>query len=117
MSARVRSLAGLAVVSVAGGMEFPVQAVAGSSRERVIGLHGDALRIAVVAPPENGRANDALARILAALGTRPSEVAIVSGHASRRKGVRAHVPSPDAARERLECSICRNDRGRKTWPA
>jgi len=103
VSAQVRSLAGLAIASVPGGVEFPVHVVPGSRRERVVGLHGDALRIAVAAPPEKGRSNDALVRILAAaLGVRSSEVAIVSGLASRRKRVRASVPSPEAARELLE---------------
>lgn len=58
----------------------------GASRDRVVGMHGAAVKIAVSAPPEKGRANQAAAKALAReLGVRTSCVRVVSGAAARQK--------------------------------
>ena len=58
----------------------------GASRDRVVGLHGEAVKVAVAAPPEKGRANQAVARLLAAaMGLRKSAVRVVAGAAARQK--------------------------------
>jgi uncharacterized protein (TIGR00251 family) len=50
---------------------------------------GDRLRVAVAAPPVDGKANEAVVRTLAeALGVPRSAVEIVRGEAGRRKTVR-----------------------------
>ena len=60
----------------------------GASREKIVGLHGDALKVLVREPPEKGRANEAVERLLAAaLRVRRGDVAVVRGHASRDKVV------------------------------
>lgn len=70
----------------AAGAVLGVRAAAGSSRERVVGVHGAALKIAVSAPPEKGRANERLAAVLAAaLGVPARSVELVSGHHARDK--------------------------------
>jgi uncharacterized protein (TIGR00251 family) len=52
---------------------------------------GDRLRVAVVAPPVDGKANEAVVRTLAeALGVPRSSVKIVRGETGRRKTVRVH---------------------------
>jgi uncharacterized protein (TIGR00251 family) len=80
----------LRVVEEKGGCTFRVRVVPRSRREEVVGLHGDALKIRLAAPPEKGKANRALQRFLAKqLGTLTSEVEILSGHTSRQK--RVHV--------------------------
>ena len=57
----------------------------GSSRSRVDGLHGDSVKVRVTAPPERGKANRAVEKLLSgALGMRAQ---VVSGHTSRRKEV------------------------------
>jgi uncharacterized protein (TIGR00251 family) len=57
-----------------------------ASRSEVTGLHGDALRIRVAAPPVDGEANRELLRFLAAkLGTSPSALQLVHGTTGRRK--------------------------------
>jgi hypothetical protein len=67
-------------------MRIGVKAVPGASRPGIVGWLGDDLKIRVQAPPEDGRANLELCRILAAeVGLAPSAVTIVSGHAARRK--------------------------------
>jgi len=57
-----------------------VKAVPGSSRSRIVGELGDRLKIQVAAPPEGGKANRAVAEVLAHwLGLAKSEVELVSG--------------------------------------
>ena len=62
---------------------------AGASRRRIVGMIGDALKIAVTEPPEKGHANRAVEKLLAAeFGLPASAVKVVSGISSRRKTVR-----------------------------
>lgn len=59
-----------------------------ASRSEVVGIHGDALRIRLQAPPADGRANAALVEFLAdRLGLPRQAVRLVAGAASRRKVV------------------------------
>jgi uncharacterized protein (TIGR00251 family) len=52
------------------------------------GLHGDALKIRLAAPPVDGRANAALLRFVAdVLKLPPAAIVLKSGRASRRKVV------------------------------
>lgn len=63
----------------------------GAARPGVVGRHGDALKVRVAAAPERGKANAAVARVLAdELALRASDVEVISGHASRHKRVRLH---------------------------
>jgi uncharacterized protein len=58
----------------------------GAKRTELVGRHGDGWKARVTAPPEGGRANAALADLLAdALGVRREQVTVVAGRASRRK--------------------------------
>jgi uncharacterized protein (TIGR00251 family) len=60
-------------------------------QEGVSGCHGDALRVAVKAPPVSGKANQACVAVLAqALGVRASAVDLDLGARGRRKRVRVH---------------------------
>jgi uncharacterized protein (TIGR00251 family) len=60
----------------------------GSSRSEIVGRHGEAWKVRVTAPPEGGRANDAVVRLLAdAVGVARSDVAVVAGHGRRDKVV------------------------------
>ena len=85
-----------------GDVLIKVRAAPGSSRERVCGLHGDSLKVAVAAPPEKGKANQAILRVLAAaLGWKPSRLRLESGETSRDKWVRIEEATPELVRERL----------------
>ncbi len=58
----------------------------GARRPGIAGRHGDAWKVRVSAPPEDGRANDAVLRLLAeTLAVPRANVELVSGHASRDK--------------------------------
>jgi uncharacterized protein len=60
----------------------------GAVRTELVGRHGDGWRARVAAPPERGRANQALIRLLAAALDLPrSSVSVVVGGTSRAKVV------------------------------
>lgn len=60
------------------------------------GLHGDALKVRLAAPPVDGKANACLLEFLARqLAVPRARLELVSGHASRRKSVR--VTGADSA--------------------
>ena len=72
----------------------------GAGRTAIMGRHGDALKVKVAAPPEGGRANDAVVRLMAeTLGVPPSSVTLASGASSRDKRLRiAGVSGADLER-------------------
>ena len=75
---------------MAEGLTFALHVRPGGRRDAIEGDHDGALAVRVAAPPTDGRANDAVRRLLAAeLGVPRSAVEIVGGHTSRRK--RVHV--------------------------
>jgi uncharacterized protein (TIGR00251 family) len=84
-------MAGLPWLAAADGIRLRVRLQPGTRVERVMGLVADAdgahaLKIAVTAPAEKGRANDALLRLLARLLRVPtSALHLVLGAADRRK--------------------------------
>lgn len=58
----------------------------GSVRPGVVGRHGEAWKVRVGAPPEDGRANEAVERLLSeALAVPRETVTLVSGRGSRDK--------------------------------
>ena len=61
----------------------------GARKTELAGLHGEALKIRLAAPPVDGKANAALVAFLAkACGVSKSAVELVSGETSRSKRVR-----------------------------
>ena len=65
-----------------------VKVVPGSSSDQIVGWLGDALKIKVTAPPEKGKANEAVVGLLAAaLSIATDDVVVVSGHSSPAKVV------------------------------
>ena len=80
-------------------MRFSVRVQPRSSRTGVEGLHGDALKVRVNAPPVDGAANEAVVEALAeALGVPRRAVRIVAGESSRTKVVEVDGVSAEAVR-------------------
>jgi uncharacterized protein (TIGR00251 family) len=106
-------MAGVPFAAARDGVRVAVRLAPRSSADRVIGLAPDAeggvaLKVAVTAPPEGGKANDALLRLLARLWQVPrSDLSVVLGQADRRKVV--HVAGDAVALER------RIEEGLRPW--
>ncbi len=67
----------------------------GARKTEIAGLHGEALKIRLAAPPVDGKANAALLGFLAkACGVSKSAVELVSGDTSRAKRVRLRGADP-----------------------
>lgn len=65
-----------------------VKVVPRARRDEIVGWLGERLKVKIAAPPEGGRANEALAHLLAeVLGVPQRRVRIVAGHASPSKVV------------------------------
>ena len=70
------------------GVVFRIRVVPRASRCEVAGIQDDALKLRITAPPVEGKANEACITLLAELlGVKRTQVAIISGHASRTKTV------------------------------
>lgn len=81
---------GVIVRAVDGGVTLAVRAQPGAKRTAIAGVYGEGaaaqLKIAVQAPPIEGRANSALIEFLAdRFGVAKSRVELVSGELSRSK--------------------------------
>ena len=81
-------LATLAIEDRQGGLAIALRVAPGASRERVVGIHGRALKVAVQAAPEKGKANARVLQVLAtALGISTRDLTLLSGDTSRDKRI------------------------------
>ena len=80
-----------------------IHAQPGAGRTEVVGRHGTALKVRVAAPPEQGRANDALVALLAEqLGVPAASVTLTGGATSRSKRFRVEGVEPADFGDKLE---------------
>ena len=85
----------------------------GAGRAGIVGRHGDAWKVRVTAPPEDGRANEAVLRLLAdALSVPRRALSLVSGQGARDKIVLLDGVGPAQIERRLT-SAATPDRSRK----
>lgn len=95
-------LAELALTPSGEGVRLRLRVAPGARRDGVVGVHGGALKLAVRAVAERGRANEAVLRLLAdALGIPAQQIALVAGGGSRDKVVAVRGLGADALRARL----------------
>jgi uncharacterized protein (TIGR00251 family) len=73
--------------AVEGGLELAIKVVPGASRSGIAGVLGNRLKVRVAAPPDGGRANRELVRLLGE-GLDVRHVEIVAGLSSAEKTVR-----------------------------
>jgi len=68
-----------------------------SSKNEIVGPYRDGIKIKVTAPPNEGKANEALIRLLGKeFGISPSSIEIIKGHHSREKTLKVlGVPSQE----------------------
>ena len=69
----------------------------GARRDCIVGPLGGRLKVRVTAPPEGGRANEAIRRLIAdALGLRVSRVTLIAGATHPEKTLRIEGATADA---------------------
>jgi uncharacterized protein (TIGR00251 family) len=84
------------------GVLLRVKVVPGASRSKVVGMLGDRLKVAVAAPPEGGKANQAVCELLAeAFGAAKRDVEVAEGHTRPQKMILLRGVNLCAAAERL----------------
>jgi uncharacterized protein (TIGR00251 family) len=84
----------------------------GAARAGIVGRHGDAWKVRVAAPPEGGRANEAVVRLLADTLSVPREaVTLIAGHGARDKVVKLAGLGPSQIERRLSSAAGRERRG------
>ena len=82
-----------------------LRVVPGTTHPGVVGRLGDAWKVRVTAPPDAGRANEAVLKLLAdALGIERRDLELTSGRASRDKVVVLVGLNGDDADARLEAA-------------
>jgi uncharacterized protein (TIGR00251 family) len=88
----------LAIQDHSCGISFKIRVQPKSSRNQIVGPHGDALKLRVTAPPVEGAANKACIELLSkALGVPRSCLEITSGQSGRSKNILIHCRSTAAA--------------------
>jgi len=96
----------ITIVASEMGSILPVLAQPGARRNTVLGVRAGALRVAVAAPPNKGKANAAIQVLLSeALGCRPAQVALITGATSRLKRFQIAGIAPGILRDRLAALI------------
>ena len=92
----------VAIAPHAEGCLLAVRAQPGARKAGVVGEQAGALKVAVTAPPEDGRANQALVELLRDwLGLKRSQVELAGGATSRNKQFLIRGLTPDGLRARI----------------
>jgi uncharacterized protein (TIGR00251 family) len=85
------------------GCVVRVRAHPGARRNGIVGAQSGALKVAVTAPPDKGRANDSIVLVLAdSLGLKRSQVELISGATSRAKKFLVRDVTAEVLRKKLQ---------------
>lgn len=90
------------VRDTAQGAQFALRVQPRASRTQVAGILGDAVKLAITAPPVDGKANEAVIAFLSDLLRVPkSSITIVSGETGRNKLIAVRGAGAEAVRNAL----------------
>jgi len=90
------------ILDTPAGATFQVKVHPRARKNGITGVIGDALKVALTAPPVEGRANEACVKFLAEFLNVPrSSVTIAAGEASRQKLIRIAGVTAAQVEERL----------------
>ena len=99
----------LMLIESRNGVRLTLHVQPGAKRAAIVGIHGDALKIAVQAPPVDGKANKDIASLVADSFDLPERaVTIIAGHSARRKTVELAGISLNDARAKLDSLIAKH---------
>ena len=94
----------VAIQNSPSGATFAVKVHPRAKKNAITGEVGDALKLALTAPPADGKANEACVDFFAKLLKVPrSSVTIAAGQASRKKLIRVSDLTAQQVRDRLGC--------------
>lgn len=92
------------------GISFAVRVQPRARKNAITGVMGDAIKVALTAPPVEGRANQAVIEFFAELFQIPrASVTIASGEASRNKVIRVAGLGRVAVEQRLAAALSQNE--------
>ena len=95
-----------AVVQTTDGVVIRVHVQPKARREQIIGMHGGRIKLAVTEPPDKGKANEAVVRLIAAaLNLAASRVELLRGDTSRQKDLLVRHIEADEAQRLLTAAI------------
>ena len=90
------------VRDTAQGAQFALRVQPRASRNAIAGVIGDAVKLAITAPPVDGKANQAVVEYLAELfDVAKSNIVIVSGESGRNKLIAVRGLSAEQVRKAL----------------
>ena len=96
------------------GVLVAVHVQPGAGTTELMGRHGDALKVRVGAPPTGGRANDAVAGLLArTFGIPAKDIELTSGQTSRSKRFKLGDLDREAAEKLVDQALERVGKGPK----
>jgi hypothetical protein len=85
------------------GAVLGVKAQPAAKKDAILGERAGALRVAVTAAPERGRANDAIVELVAAaLKLKRSQISLLTGETSRDKRLLIEGITPDDLKARVD---------------
>jgi hypothetical protein len=88
------------------GTTLRLVATPGARRDALLGPRSGALRVAVTAAPERGRANEAVLDLLAeALSLKRARLELLHGASGRKKVILIHDLTPDALRALIAAAL------------
>ena len=96
----------IAINESAKGVTFAVKVHPRARKNAITGVTGEALKLALNAPPVDGKANQAVIEFFAELFAIPrSSITIASGETNRNKVIRINGMSAETIRQRLQQSL------------
>lgn len=89
-----------------GSVTLEVHAKPRAKKSRVVGVYGEALSLAIAAPPVDGAANEEVVRFVAELfGVAKGRVSLVRGASSRLKLLAVAGTTPEAMHQALDLAL------------
>ena len=93
----------LRIQATATGVRISIRVQPRAASSEIVGVHGDALKVRLTAPPVDGAANEALVSFLSGtFGIPPRDVTIVAGSSSRSKIVELTGVTEDRVRRFMD---------------
>ena len=103
-------MADVTLVLSKSGCQFRIRVQPSAKRSAVLGVYGDRLKVAVAAPPTDGRANQEVIELIAdELGLALTQVIVKHGTSSRDKTIEIRDADVKEVEQRLSALVGRSE--------